>query len=368
MEEQDDPPVSHDRTPAPGRRVVYREPPGGGGGRRASPWLIALVALLVVGVGGFLLLGVAVAALAGGGGGAGAVREEVMSGTAPEKIAVVDLTGVIAEQSLFFGGGPDALDRMRRQLRHAGQDGDVKALIVRIDSPGGTMTASDIMYHELQEFKKRAGVKVVACMMGTCASGGVYVAAAADKVLAHPTTITGSLGVIMSGFHDDGLLEKIGVKNETYKAGRLKDMGSMFRPPTDEERRRFEALLAANHDRFIKVVAAGRNLPEEIVRAHADGSICSAEEAREWGLVDQVGYFADAVAMARSLASLGPEARVVEYHRQPSLGEMLFARSAAAGAGAGGDGGAPLSLTVALNPQALLAAAWPRLYAQWSGN
>jgi protease-4 len=206
------------------------------------------------------------------------------------------------------------LARVREELRKAEDDDRVKALIVRINSPGGTITASDILYRELHGFKTRKKIPVVAAIMDVGASGGYYAALAADTIVAHPTTVTGSIGVIMLTVNAQGLLEKIGVAPLAIKSGPRKDAGSPFRGLTEEERAIFQSVIDEMHSRFVRLIAESRKIPEERVRAFADGRIYTAEQALGLGLVDRVGYLEDVVEAARKAAGLS-EARIVMYHR-----------------------------------------------------
>lgn len=247
------------------------------------------------------------------------LAEETVEGSGAAKILLLDLSGVLAEDTpgLSIGTPPPRvplLARVREELRKAEEDDRVKAVVVRINSPGGTITASDILHREISSFKARRGVPVVAAIMDVGASGGYYAALAADRIVAHPTTVTGSIGVVMLTVNAQGLLEKLGVAPLAIKSGPLKDAGSPFRKLTDEERAVFQGVIDDMHTRFVRLIAASRNLPEERVRALADGRIYTAAQALGLGLVDRVGYLDDAVAMARQAAGLG-EARVVMYHR-----------------------------------------------------
>ena len=190
----------------------------------------------------------------------------------------------------------------------------VRAVVLRINSPGGTVTASDILYHEVMRFKERRKVPVVASILDVGASGGYYVALAADRILAHPTTVTGSIGVLMLTLNASGLLEKIGVSASYVKSGEFKDMGSPFRALRPEERALFQDLIDRFYARFVELVARSRKLDEAKVRGFADGRIYTAGEALSLGLIDQIGYLEDAIAAAKGAAGL-KDARVVTYHR-----------------------------------------------------
>jgi protease-4 len=246
------------------------------------------------------------------------LREQAVEGSGAEKVLLLDLSGVISEEPLFTLGsqGPrvSMLARVREELKKAEEDDRVRAVIVRINSPGGTATASDILYREIAAFKERRKVPVVAAIMDVGASGAYYVALAADTIVAHPTTVTGSIGVVMLTLNAEGLLQKVGVSPITIKSGAKKDMGSPFRGLTDEERAIFQGVIDDLYGRFVSLIVKDRHIPEAKVRAFADGRIYTAQQAKDLGLVDQVGYLEDAVAVATRAAKLS-EARVVMYHR-----------------------------------------------------
>jgi protease-4 len=245
--------------------------------------------------------------------------EETVEGSGTAKVLLLDLSGVLSEETVSFSiGAPPPrvplLARVREELRKAEGDDRVKALIVRINSPGGTITASDILYREIYDFKVRRKVPVIAAIMDVGASGGYYAALAADTIFAHPTTITGSIGVVMLTVNAQGLMEKIGVAPVAIKSGSLKDAGSPFRALTPEERAIFQGVIDDMYGRFVKLIVQSRRIPEDRVRAFADGRIYTAEQAKALGLVDRIGYLDDAVEAAKKAARL-EEARVVMYHR-----------------------------------------------------
>lgn len=247
----------------------------------------------------------------------GPLKEERLSGTGDDKILVLELSGVIssAEESGLMTERPSMVARVKEELTRAAQDQQIKAMVIRINSPGGTVTASDVLHHEIMKFKERRKIPVVASIMDVGASGGYYVAVAADRIMAHPSTVTGSVGVIMLTINARGLLEKIGVETNAVTSGPRKDMGSPFRPMTEEERRIFQGVIDFFYERFLTVVRDGRkNLSAEQVRKLADGRIYSGEQAKALGLVDEVGYLDDAIEAARREAKLD-EARIVAYRR-----------------------------------------------------
>ena len=247
------------------------------------------------------------------------LQEETVEGKGKSKILLMDVSGLLSDESggLVLGTPPPRVPivaRVREELQKAEDDDDVKALIVRINSPGGTITASDLIYREIESFKTRRKIPVVAVMMDVAASGGYYAALAADSIVALPTTVTGSIGVIMLAVNAQGLMEKIGVAPVAIKSGEMKDAGSPFRPLTPQERAVFQSVIDEMYGRFVTLIASSRKIPEDRVRAFADGRIYTAEQAKALGLVDDIGYMEDVMASARKAAGL-KEARVIMYHR-----------------------------------------------------
>lgn len=259
--------------------------------------------------------------------------ETVIYGDSGPKIALIDIDGVISEQaeeSEFLEPAREGMPaRVREQLEHARDDASVKALLLRINSPGGSVTASDILYQEVLRFKRERGVPVVAHLLGVAASGGYYVAMAADEVIAQPTTVTGSIGVIFIGLNLSGLMRKIGVTDQTLTAGDQKDAGSWLRPMKPAERANLQAILDDMHARFKQVVVAGRpRLDAARVAALADGRIYSADQALANGLVDALGDLEQTVAVAQRRAGLA-SSRVVIYHRPREYRQNLYTQAPA---------------------------------------
>lgn len=247
------------------------------------------------------------------------LEEETIEGKGKAKILLMDVSGMLADETggLVLGSPAPRVPvvaRVREELQKAEEDDAVKALIVRINSPGGTITASDLIYREIDSFKTRRKVPVVAVMMDVGASGGYYAALAADTIVALPTTVTGSIGVVMLTVNAQGLMEKIGVAPLAIKSGEMKDAGSPFRPITPQERAVFQSVIDQMYGRFVALIARSRKIPEDRVRSFADGRIYTADEAKALGLVDEIGYMDDVVAAARKAAGV-EEASVVMYHR-----------------------------------------------------
>jgi protease-4 len=246
------------------------------------------------------------------------LEEQTISGRGKDKILLMDITGVITSEDAgpVLGGRkePGMLARVREQLDRARLDKNVKALVIRINSPGGGVTASDTLYHELKKFKDETGAKVVAHILDMGTSGAYYAALAADRITAQPTSVTGSIGVIMLRIDATGLMQKIGVQALQISSGAEKGMGSPFRPISDEEKKIFQGMIDSMYGRFVSVVAEGRKMPADRVRPLADGRIYTSQEAKEAGLIDGVGYLEDAFKQARTLANLD-QATIVTYLR-----------------------------------------------------
>jgi protease-4 len=232
------------------------------------------------------------------------------------KIALIDVEGMIlnARGSSLFGSGDNPVSLFRERLDEAAHDRRVKAVVLRINSPGGAVTASDIMYQDLLRFRKETGKPVVACMMDVAASGAYYLAVGCDRVYAHPTTVTGSIGVIMSLYNASGLMGMIGVHSDPIKSGPNKDLGNPGRPMTPEERAILQGMVDCFYNQFVQVVVRGRGLPEERVRALADGRVYTGLDAQKLGLVDEIGYLEDAIKAAKGMACID-DAAVVAYDR-----------------------------------------------------
>jgi protease IV len=265
------------------------------------------------------------------------LEEEAVEGKGTAKIPMIDLSGVLSDEpvSLSIGSPPPRVPlvaRIREELRKAEKDEDVRALIVRINSPGGTITASDIIYRELRGFRQRKGVPVIAAIMDVGASGAYYAALAADKILAHPTTVTGSIGVLMVTVNAQGLLEKVGVTAVPIKSGPYKDAGSPFRPLAPEERAIFQSVVDDMQNRFLRLIGESRAMDAQRVRTAADGRIFTADQALALGLIDRIGYLDDAVAMAREAAGVA-EATVVMYHRPREYRANFYSTAPAADEG-----------------------------------
>jgi len=254
------------------------------------------------------------------------LEEKVISGYGRDKILLVDVSGMIVEtrpRSLFSLTAVTTPDRIKEVLDKAAKDRRIKAVVLRINSPGGTVSASDIIHHELLNYKKETGVPVVACLMGLATSGGYYLAQTGDTIVAHPSGITGSIGVLAMKLNVKGLMDKVGVEGEMVKSGRWKDFWSPFRPATPEEKQMMQEVINSYYRSFVDVVAQGRHMDLQAVQRVADGRIYTAAQAKDLGLVDSLGYLDDAINLAKKKAGL-EEVTVVRYQHPDSYRPNIY--------------------------------------------
>jgi len=291
----------------------------------------------------------------------GPLKEKIVDGEGRAKILLLNVTGVISEEKrrgLGFSDNPSMVDEFREELKKAESDPRIGALIIRINSPGGTVTASDILHHEILRYKKKTGKPVVACLMDVAASGGYYVAMAADEVIAHPTTITGSIGVIAVKFNVQELFGKIGVGQETIKSGEMKDIMSPFRPSTPEEKKVLQEIIDQLYGRFVDLVTAGRKgLDRSVVARLADGRIYTAQQALDHKLVDRIGYLDEVIERVKSQLKVS-EASVVVYTRPGTYKGTIY--SGLPGAGS------PIFNLISIDGETLLASQGVRFLYLWA--
>ncbi len=259
---------------------------------KKNPVIVVLVTALALGV--IFFVGLYVASLLVG----GKSRSTMRPLPGGDRVALIKVEGVII-----------ASERIVDEVNDYAEDSSVKAIVVRVDSPGGGVVASQEIYNALLNAKKE-GKKVVVSMGSVAASGGYYIAAAADKIVANPGTLTGSIGVKMEYPNLEKLLEKIGVKEIVVKSGEYKDVGSPFRNISDQERKLLQNVIDDVQSQFVEAVAKGRNMSLADVRAIADGRIFTGRQALELKLVDQMGDFADSIQLAADLAGIKGKPRV----------------------------------------------------------
>jgi protease-4 len=232
------------------------------------------------------------------------------------KIAVIPLSGTITtDDSSLLSGSTITPELVKDYLTKAEEDKAVKAIVLRIESPGGEIAPCQEILWEIERVKE---TKLIVVSMGsTATSGGYYISTKADKIVALPTTMTGSIGVISQLINIEGLLEKLGIQIETFKGGKYKDMYWGFRELTPEEEEIMQGMVDEYYEQFVDVVAEGRGLSEEEVRNLATGQIYTGTEAKELGLVDALGDLDTAINLALELA--GIETAIVEYYQPPRL-------------------------------------------------
>jgi protease-4 len=219
------------------------------------------------------------------------------------RVALVEIEGLIVDS-----------DRVVKELDDYGEDPTIRAIVVRIQSPGGVVGPTQEIYDTIMRISGR-GKPVVASMGSVAASGGYYLAAAATRIVANPGTLTGSIGVIMQLAEIEGLLKKVGVRYEVIKSGRYKDSGSFARPMTPDERAVLQAVLDDMHDQFVTAVAEGRRLAKDRVKALADGRVYSGRMAKDLGLVDALGGLDEAIRMAGEMGGISGKPHVVRARR-----------------------------------------------------
>jgi protease-4 len=227
-----------------------------------------------------------------------------------EKVALVKIVGVILDST-------DIIEELKEYAR----DNSVKAIVIRIDSPGGGVAPSQEIYKEIMKIKKKK--KVVVSMGSIAASGGYYISAPADKIVANAGTLTGSIGVIMEIPNISGLMEKIGVETQIIKSGKHKDLGSAFKALSPEEKEILQTVLDDVHDQFIRAVSEGRGMKLEDIKKIADGRIFTGRMAKEIGLVDELGNLQDAIMLAGKLTGIEGEPEVVTKKEKFSIFDIL---------------------------------------------
>lgn len=305
--------------------------------RPASFWIAIVLALILMGSCLVTVVALGVAVMATQRGEQKTFNEQYVLGkrSADDKVLDIQLEGVISDVdvSTALGRTPNPVATIISELQQARQDTHVKAVLLEVDSPGGGVTASDVLYHALDTFRKDRNVPVVVLCGDVTASGGYYVSMAANHIMAHATSVVGSIGVIAELTNVQSLMQKIGVRMSVIKSRRadgsesFKDIGSPFRPMKPAERALMQAIIQDMWARFVDVVSNGRNgkLTHTQVANLADGRIWTAQQALELKLIDSLGYREDAFKKAAELAHLSStDVKLVSYHRTSSLiGDLL---------------------------------------------
>ncbi len=248
-----------------------------------------------------------------------------------DKIAVIDVDGLMVNRRRrgLLRTGENPVSLFVEKLDKAAADRSVKAVVLRLNSPGGTVSASDIMHHRLLEFKRKTGKPVIACIVGLGCSGAYYLACGCDGIVSQPSGITGSIGTIFQTFSIAGTMKKIGVEAIAIKSGKLKDMASPLHDLSEDERQVLQDIIDEHYGRFIEVVKDGRpNLSEQEIRELADGRVFTAKQALQQALIDRIGYLDDGIDWAGEMAGV-ETAKVVIYHRPTGYKPNVYGTASA---------------------------------------
>ena len=232
-----------------------------------------------------------------------------------DRVALIRVEGVILDAQATIS-----------ELKHYSENPLVKAIVLRIDSPGGGVVPSQEIHDAVKRVKNKSNKAVIASMGTVAASGGYYIAAATDRIIANPGTLTGSIGVIMEMANFEGLMKKVGVEGVVIKSGRFKDVGSPIRKMSEEERKLLQSVMDDVHHQFIQAVADGRSLDVAEVEPLADGRIYTGRQAKEARLVDELGDLDDAIHIAADIAGMEGEPKVVEPRKRFSFRDIIESR------------------------------------------
>jgi protease-4 len=258
------------------------------------------------------------------------VTVEEGTGFSQPKIAMIEVEGLLinARSGGLLQPTENKLSLFTQQLQRAEKDPQVKAVVLRINSPGGTVTCSDTMYHDLLRFREKTKKPVISSTQEVCASGAYYLACASDQIVANPTSVVGSIGVIFETFDVSRGLGKLGIATEAIKSGDLKDMGSPLRPLSPQARGVMQGMVDEYYARFVEVVSSNRKLTDATrLKLATDGRVFSGEDALKLGLVDRVGQLDDAIKLAREVSG-SPGARVIMYKRPYGYQGSIYASGA----------------------------------------
>lgn len=248
-----------------------------------------------------------------------------------DKIAIIEVDGLLENRRKggLLRSGENPVSLFIEKLDKAAADRSIKAVVLRLDSPGGTVAASDIMYHSLMEFRQQTGKPVIACILGIGCSGAYYIACGCDGIIAQPSGVVGNIGTIFQTFSVAGTMEKIGVKAVTIKSGDLKDLASPLHNLSDEEQKVLQGIIEHLSEQFFEVVRNGRKkIDEQKMAELSDGRVFTAEQALQQRLIDRVGYLDDGIKWAKEMAGV-KKSQVVIYHRPSSYISNAYSLPAA---------------------------------------
>jgi protease IV len=283
-----------------------------------------------------------------------------------DKVAIVNVSGLISDgkKTGILSTGPNPVSDFRETLDAIARDSSVKAVVLRINSPGGTVTASDIMYKDLKQFREQTHKPVVVMMMDVCASGGYYLSCGADYRMAYPTTITGSIGVIIQTLNFSGTLDKLGISAKAITSRENKDMGSPFRPMTANDEKLLKGLVDEFYAGFLDVVKAAPNhVKPEDWSVLTDGRVVTGKEAVKVGLIDELGTLDGAIAKAKGMAGIGHATVITYSHGDEAKG------SAYANAQPGAAGGTEINMiNINLPSDTFVPSLHPQFLYLWTGQ
>lgn len=254
------------------------------------------------------------------------LQEFTVQGKGKDKILIISINGVISDQpeKSMLRTRQGMVTEIIAQLQKASQDDQIKAVVLKVDSPGGTITASDILYNEIKRFKAARKIPVVVSVMNLGASGAYYLSLAADKIMAHPTSIVGSVGVIYIRPKVYELMDKIGIGIEVNTSGPAKDMGSPFKASNPEERDYFQALIDPMALRFYHLVETNRHPTKEAMDKIMTAAVFLPDEGVKLGLIDGIAYLPETIALAAKLADLPGPAKVITYRRDRYADDTVY--------------------------------------------
>lgn len=240
-------------------------------------------------------------------------------------VALINVYGVISDEAAggaFSSGEGANANKLIQSIKNAREDENIKAILLRINSPGGTAAASQAVYEELMRTRQDTDIKIIANLGDVAASGGYYIASAANHIVANPSSITGSIGVIVRTQNVSSLLDKIGVQTNTIQSGPLKDILSPFRETKPEERKILQSVVDESYQQFLDAIVAGRGMSKDKLKPLADGRIFTGAQAKENNLVDSLGNYYDALKTAAELANISGEPKVRDFGKGSLLGDL----------------------------------------------